>query len=209
MKRFLPFALLLLTACGFEPVYGTHDSKSAGNLPGITVETSEADLTQHRLAQLFSNHLEDLLASSGTKPAEYTFKAVLSETDTTAAVSPDGTISRYNMLVRVTMTLTRLSDGKDVYRDQAQRIGSYDNIATAFFSTYISSQDAVKRASTELAEDVNFRLIAFFKQHPHPEALPPLPTKPGGGPSAPPAPPLSTPSGVAPLPTLMLPSAQP
>ncbi len=171
-------AVMMLSGCGFEPVYGTHEantSHAAVVIPDIIVEAKPADITRKRLAQLYKAKLETVLNPSGDIPpsAPYQLTNIISETESAMAVSKDGTISRYNVVLQANLTLTRTSDNKVVYNGIVQRIGSYDNVLNAYYSTYISGQDAINRAAVELAEDVKSRMIAFFAKTPNPEPLPP------------------------------------
>lgn len=177
-KRFLVLLLPLFTAaCGFQPMYGKEGGQAtrAGAITqNITIDaTTGDDIKNKHLAQQLRNDLEDRLRPSGdlTGQPKYSLKAVLTRQESPLAISTDGTISRYSVILQATLAITRASDGALVYQGQARRTGSYDNVSNAFYSTYVSGEDAVHRAVSELAEDVTLQLAAFFEQNPNPQPL--------------------------------------
>jgi len=192
---------LLTSACGFEPMYARHDNTGLTGHTGLITQnilieaTTGDDIKDRHVAEQFKNDLEDRLRPSGdtTATPQYALKATLTHTEGALAVSPDGTISRYNVIILADMKLTRISDGALVYHGQAQRTGSYDNINNAFYSTYVSGEDASKRTVTELAEDVTLRLATFFQQNPFPKVIPTL-AMPGTNTSTPAANPAAAPT---------------
>lgn len=159
-----------LTGCGFETVYsryGTSDNTSPGlQAATVHVNARAADPAQRQAAEQFKADLEDLLYPGGSKHTHATYE--LSTTITTqhiaVAISRDGTVSRYNLVTEANFSLMRLSDNKLLYGDHVRRTGSYNNLTNAYYSAYVSQQDAMQRTITELAEDVRMRLIAYFAQ---------------------------------------------
>lgn len=152
---------LSLTACGFEPVYAKRGGESPA-LASVKVDAAPADPLYRYPAQVYTNALEDHLRSSGT-PA-YTLRSIINIQEAAIAISRDGTVSRYNILAEADLTLTRLSDGAIVYRGKSKRSGSYNNLVNAFYSTYASKDDAIKRTVLELAEDTRLKLAAYLAQ---------------------------------------------
>lgn len=173
------YSTLLLSACGFQPLYGKHDRQSADGQAGailqrIKVVASAGEPAQRALAEQFKRDLEDRL-NPGNHPRsagaqDYTLSVGIGAQEGALAVSKDGTISRYNVTISAGLTLTR-PDGQTVFYTTARRVSSYNNVTGAFFSTYVSSQDAISRGVTDLAEDVRMRLAAFFTENPNPQPL--------------------------------------
>ncbi len=184
IKRHLRIALcgallMTLAACGFEPVYATRAADATGpKIEGVAVEdVGTNDPSYRHLAQLFRSSLEDRLNPGNLRnqPLPYRLKVDLVVSESAVAISRDGTVSRYNLNLDANLTLFRATDGAPLYRSHARRTSSYNNVTNAFFSTYISSQDATQRAANELAQDIGMRLAAFFTQHPNPQPVGPKP----------------------------------
>lgn len=170
--------LLLIGGCGFEPVYGVREqsaqqSAASEQLARTSVQVSTPDPIHRRLAQVYKGDLEDLLNPRGGKSrsAEYALHAVLNMIEQPVAISSDGTVSRYNLLMDAHLRLLRVADNAVVYEKTVRRIGSYNNVSNAFYSTYVSSEDTKERSTRELAEDTRTRLASFFAQNPNPQPL--------------------------------------
>jgi LPS-assembly lipoprotein len=141
--------LLALPACGFQPVH----SKAAqpGIAPvGIAVEVSAPDrLSKERLTA----ELEDRLNPGGlpAQPA-YRLNVQLSSSVGAIGVARDGTVSRYNVNLLSSYTLTREGEKEPLTSGGLRSVSSYNNLTNQYYSTYISEQDAIRRGIGELAE---------------------------------------------------------
>lgn len=177
ISAFLHFCLtaFLLSACGFEPVYGTRTRASGADMSQVSVVITPDVPEQRKLAEQLAYDLEQRLRPGGrlANAPVYALKAQFQVAESGLAVSRDGTYSRYNVTVSAIFSIERLSDGAVLLRDTAQRTGSYNNLTNAYFSTYVSAQDATERTITELAEDLRMRVVSFLAQPA--EALKPLP----------------------------------
>lgn len=180
--------LLLVAACGFTPLYGekTENGQSPGPiLQNIAVQVG-IEPSRRLLAQQFKMDLEDRLHAHHSAPPVYQLQIDLVVTETPISISPDGTVARTNVGVEAALRLIRAGDGVAVYQGRARRTSSYNNISNAFYSAYVSAQDATRRATTGLAEDVELRLAAFFAQNPTPGPITPAPAPPLPPPPVPP-----------------------
>lgn len=154
---------LLVSACGFKPLYGKHEESRvlAPLLAGIEI----GDISgERRIGQQFTIDLEDRLNPGGVAPTRPTYRlnASLSRSVSAIGAAPDGTVSRYNMHFNTSFTLIRIADGETVASGSINHISSYNNVTNAYFSTYISEQDAIKRGLAELAEIYRQRLTAHL-----------------------------------------------
>jgi hypothetical protein len=152
-----------------------NEAPRAGEITERIAVDASADMAHKRTAQQFKAHLEDRLNPETGAPSfpAYRLSTSLAVVEAPVGISPDGTVSRYNVILTATLSLTRASDGALVYAGTARRTGSYNNVTSAFYSTYTASQDTIRRTATGLAEDVELRLAAFFAQNPHPQPLNP------------------------------------
>lgn len=178
-KILLAACLLLVSACGFTPMYAqksdSHEVTPAGQrLTHITVAASAPDITQRHVVEQFKAELQDRLNPDGSLPLspEYRLEAALLITEGGVGVSRDGTVSRYNVYVQATLNLIRLKDGANVFTGRAQRVSSYNNVTNAYYSTHTARADALKRATAGLSEDVQARLAALFAENPNPQPKP-------------------------------------
>lgn len=174
--------LLLLGACGFQPVYGRHAPLPAGApiAEGIAISASSADGDAH-MAQQFHNNLEDLVHPTGVPSAPlYRLDVTLTATAVGLGVARDGTASRYNLLLDSTYAITRIQDNVQLTHGNIRNVTSYNNPNNQYFSTYVSEQDARKRGITELAEMYRQRLASYTAKTlvPPPVAPAPSPFKP-------------------------------
>ncbi len=153
--------------CGFKPLYSksANDGAAKTLLAGISID--EVASTDRRMGQQLKAELEDRLNPGGAVPPHPAFRLKLGLTQSVSAigVAPDGTISRYNIYLNSSFTLYRNSDGKQITSGAVSDVGSYNNVSNAYFSTYVSQEDAVKRGIIELAELYRGRLAAYLSQN--------------------------------------------
>lgn len=137
---------LLLSACGFSPMYGQkhHDALSAG----ILIEAPRDELGRQ-----LQHALEDRLNPSPA-PATPAYKLTVTLTSSAGGigVARDGTISRYNITLTSSYTLMRLSDKRVIQTDNIQHISSFNNPVNQYFSTYIAQKNAMTQGVNELSE---------------------------------------------------------
>lgn len=157
-----------LTGCGFEPLYGrgnAHAPAAAEDLARVEIAGVEVVPVSGRIGQQFRADLEDRLnPTSRALPALYRLKVLISPVIQSLGITPDGMVSRLNLHLSSNFTLTRISDGKEMLRGSVRRVSGYNNVANAYFSVFVSENDAYRRGVTELAEDYRLRLAAFFAQ---------------------------------------------
>jgi LPS-assembly lipoprotein len=152
---------LLASGCGFQPVYGK--KKPAGNVSQIYAGVS-VDPIVGRDGQQFRAELEDALNPDGRMPERpaYRLHIGFGLREVAIGVARDATVSRYNIYFDSNYTLYRNSDGKQVTQGAIRHIGSYNNAANAYFSTYISRDDGIKRGISELAQMYRMRLGSYL-----------------------------------------------
>lgn len=188
--------IAFLSACGFQPVYGTSSAVSA-NAPlmaGVQISAtdggsiaSSANITTTiptKVAREFKENLEDLLNPvTRGKSAEYSLDISISQTTAAIGISRDGTASRYNLNISSSYKLTRLDDSKLIDAGTISNTTSYNNPSNQYFSTYISEQNARKRGVSELAALYRQRLSVLTENStpPAPKEVNPI-TPPNANP---------------------------
>lgn len=167
--------LLLLVACGFQPLHGqAYRAAQSVDLSSLVIEVSGTSITPNgtgigssslprRYGEQLKADIEDQVNPSGTT-AEKLFKLSIaySELENHLFVKPDGTASRGDLVYHSTYTLTRLLDGKPIASGSIDRISSYNLSLTADYASYVSIEDARKRGMQELAQDYKLRLAALL-----------------------------------------------
>ena len=160
-RIFFIASLLLLTGCGFTPLYGKKDNGAAPSvLAGVKIDP----VSNGHMGQQFKIALEDNLNPGGAVPANapYHLTATIISAEAPIGVSNDGTVSRYNVYLDSTYILFRTSDGAKLTTGKVRNVSSYNNATNEYFSTYVSEQDAIKQGIQELSEMYRERLIAYL-----------------------------------------------
>lgn len=159
-------AALLLAGCGFQPLYAEKADDSASlALAGVKVDDVGAVAGEKRMGQQFKENLEDQLNPGGAVPANapYRLTATLTSSEAPIGIARDGTVSRYNIYLDSSYKLFRTSDGKQVTGGSLRYVSSYNNVTNAYFSTYVSQEDAIKRGVVELSQLFRQRLGAYLQ----------------------------------------------
>lgn len=153
--------LLLLAACGFQPMHGEQSDSAATLLAGFVVEAPNDTLGRE-----FKQNLEDRLNPGGHVPDKALYKLVVELTSGVSGVgvARDGTASRYNIVLNSPYTLTRISDGKVIHRGTVRHLASYNNQTNSYFSTFISERDATRRGLVELSKMYRQRMAVVVTQ---------------------------------------------
>jgi LPS-assembly lipoprotein len=167
LRNSVLLGVLLLTGCGFKPLYGarSQNTQTAALLDGVKIDY--VSVSKERMGQQLKIILEDRLNPGGAVPAnpKYRLKVDLKETISAIGVAQDGTVSRYNLYLNSAYTLYRIADGQQMTSGSISNVSSYNNVTNAYFSTYISKEDAIKRGITELSEMYRARLSAYLAQN--------------------------------------------
>jgi LPS-assembly lipoprotein len=153
-----PLALLalLLSACGFKPLYQTGEEAGAG-LKGVRIGAIDArDLIKPYLEREFRRR-----AALRTDAApEYDLVLEVRETAQPLAVQIDDSVTRYNYRLDADYRLTRIEDGKE-YRGTADAVASF-NVVASQYSTLYAEDSAREKAARALAEDLERDILLKF-----------------------------------------------
>jgi len=155
--------LLLLSGCGFRPLYGERDGRAPVT---AGLETVRVGLIPERNGQLLRRQLEERLGS-GTAAARYDLRVGLAYGIDLQGFARDGTPSR----VRVTATATWFlfdtsAPPRLVARGTERAFDAYNVPENQFFSAEASRQATERRLLEQLAEDVVRRLAVRFEAGP-------------------------------------------
>ncbi|MCB9982920.1 MAG: hypothetical protein H6861_04480 [Rhodospirillales bacterium] len=161
--KFLPiFAVLLLAACGFHPVYGVNKYTSVG-VEEHLAETEIGNIP-NREGQFLRNALIDRFYRDG-RPA-YALYALsvspVSESRRDLDVTIDSDTTRGQLTLRTAITLTDKASGKILIRRSLRAIASY-NIIASEFANRVSEQNTRENALNDLARQIEEQLALHFK----------------------------------------------
>ena len=167
MKRVSAIVVaMLLSGCGFHPLYGGMNADMREKLSSIYVEP-----VPERLGYELRNTMIDLLDGPGTAGgATYRLKLALSQTTQGIALQNDATITRYNDTLTVTYELSDMA-GHIVTKGTETGLSAYNVLPTgptialspqANYGTLAAQQDADKRAAQDIAQRIRFDLNVYF-----------------------------------------------
>lgn len=159
MRYLLLSVLLLVSACGFRPVYGKHYQEERGQVTAQLAEIQVMTDTS-RLSQLFKAELEDRLnPEHHTGAKRYQLHVGITEQNIPLFVAQDGTYGRGNLRYTLKYTLVRTQDHQSVDRGSLVRVSSYAASETnAIYASYVAQEDAKRRGMVELANDLAMRI---------------------------------------------------
>jgi LPS-assembly lipoprotein len=156
---FVCLFFLSLTACGFQPLYGSATQNA-------DVQTKLAEIyippITGRTGQILRNELLDLTTPKGmpTQP-QYRLDIGLTESKTGLAVQQDDTKTRFNLTLNTNFRLIKTSDGTKTYAGSTQTIASY-NVVASDFANLSAEINAEKRAALVAAEQIHQQLSVYF-----------------------------------------------
>lgn len=160
--RYLVLILLpLLSACGYQPLYGTGQdgARVSNKLAGISIEQQT-----ERTGQLVRNEIISSIGSTPTRTPAYhlSFTTKTNDNDSLTTFGSDVTRKSYQLSVKYKLVETK--SGKILQKGSTFSHVSYDKTA-APFSDYQAKISAQERAAKEVGSDIKTRLAAFFSAH--------------------------------------------
>ena len=154
-------AALLLSACGFKPMYATN-----GSGPAVSEEFARIaiDPIPDRLGQLVRNALIDRVTPLGS-PRDPVYRLVVKVTEEREDVGlrQDASVTRANYRLNGDFQLVEIATDLKVITANARTATAYD-VVQQDFSTVIAQQDAERRLSIELADEIRTRLSIYFSR---------------------------------------------
>ncbi len=159
---------LLLTACGFQPLYVQRSGDNSWYYGGdfdtsITEEMAQIKITpiSDRFGQLLRNDLLDLLTPRGApQKAKYRLEAVLADKIVTQqAMRDDVTATNERIEYRVEYKL--FQNGTQLVAGNSLAFVSYDILRDPY-STTMAQKKAEVDAAKIIANDISLRIGAYF-----------------------------------------------
>ncbi|MCH7930348.1 MAG: hypothetical protein IIA01_07585 [Proteobacteria bacterium] len=164
-RRVLGHALVAaaasLSGCGFRPMYARRGR--SGNVVD-DLAAIRIDPVADRIGQSLRNDLIERLTPFGEpRYPRYRLSVQVQRSSQPLAIQADTTITRYNLRIEVSFTLTDVETGAAIYRGSARTVGSY-NAVRSDFATLSAEQDTSRRAVREASDEVRTLLSVFFSR---------------------------------------------
>ena len=152
MKQLLALcAVIVLSACGFRPLYGNAS-------PGQALfQRVQIEAPSDRTGYVLTDALYERFGGTGAD-AQYRLDVKPTLTRTGLGVSSSNIAARFEITVVVNYTLTRLSDGAVVARGAERAAAGYD-VPDSPYAGIAAQTDAETRATRIAAEQV-WRAVA-------------------------------------------------
>jgi LPS-assembly lipoprotein len=153
--------MVLVTACGFEPLHGRQQSGASAT---SALSLISIPPIPDRLGQLLRFELANRLTPKGPpRVPAYVLSVTLSEYEQNLGIRKDATATRANLIISASFNLFDTRAGKKLFEGTVRSINSY-NILDADFATLSAESDARRRASRDLATEIQSRLGLFLSQ---------------------------------------------
>lgn len=153
--------MVLVSACGFEPLHGRQQSGASA-----TSALSQISIPPipERLGQLLRIELANLLTPKGPpRTPLYVLNIQLTESKQSLGVRKDATATRANLIISANFNLFDTQADTTLLSGTVRSINSY-NILEADFATLSAESDARRRASRDLATEIQSRLGIFLSR---------------------------------------------
>lgn len=162
-SRLLPAAalLLLLTGCGFQPLYGEH-SAGAGTVSHELANVA-IPIIPDRIGQMVRNELIDTMTPHGQPGApSYVLRVQLKEGSETQTLRFDSTASRVRYTLRAQFQL--LAGDQLISDGNARSVVSYDlPSASGYYYTSVAAQrEAEQQAALDVAQQIKTRVAVLI-----------------------------------------------
>jgi len=159
----LVFFCLIVSACGFKPLYGT---KGSENITADFFNIRVAPI-KGRVGQMLSNELKYLL-NPLHEPYKPKSRLIIDTVQSirSLAVKKTALATRSNLKLRSRYRLIDTSSLKLLSSGSNEITVSF-NIYSSNYATLTAEKDAKKRAVKELAQDIRLQLGAFFTANNH------------------------------------------
>ena len=153
--------LLLLSACGFRPLYGpasASQARTSERLASVSVS-----LIPDRTGQLVRNALLDRI-NIGGQPAkpEFVLDVDVNESIQNLAIQRDETATRANLILQADFRLVVTATRETVFDGSVQSVSSYNISTSQDFATLSAETNARRRGALDLADEITARVAIFL-----------------------------------------------
>ncbi|MFT5539441.1 MAG: LPS-assembly lipoprotein [Alphaproteobacteria bacterium] len=149
---------LALAGCGFKPLHG----RGAQAISAADLDSVQIPILRDREGQLLTNFLSQAFNPDGRRAVtNYHLEISLSSSKQDLGVRRDATATRTNLSYTANLVLREAVTNKQVFKGRSVTVVSY-NILDARFATLAAEQDAIRRGTKALADNIKIRIAAFL-----------------------------------------------
>ncbi|MGV6802056.1 MAG: LPS assembly lipoprotein LptE [bacterium] len=152
----IPILLLMLSACGFTPIYAERDS---GVLSGMAAIELHPVLTPEKASFIFQSEMTDRLQATGTP--RFDLEVELKERRVSLAVTRSEDTIRYSYELTAKYKITDRITGQ-TYNNEKSAASSY-GIVSSQYASLIGEEDAIRKATLSLIDQIELDLILYMK----------------------------------------------
>ncbi|WP_428395311.1 hypothetical protein [Lichenicoccus sp.] len=164
MRRALPLLCMLLSGCGFHPLYGASDSAAEANLPDIFVAVIPG-----RPGQLLRQDLQQHLAGSDDEnPHGYTLRVSYSLDNEAIGIHGDNTSARSRVVGRATWYLDSVAAAPvNLASGSSRTVDGFNIVETQYFAATMALENTESRVARNLADNITTQVAIWFAGHPN------------------------------------------
>jgi LPS-assembly lipoprotein len=157
--------ILLLTACGFTPLYGKGGAQGAG----VQEKFQQVQIANipDRPGQILRNNLVDRLYHDGAPAAPRYMLSVagIQQKSTALDITPDSSSTRSELRLLTTLNLKEISTGKILMTRDLLAVASYDVLGNEY-TTLVTQESVRENALNDLAQQIETQLALYFNRAP-------------------------------------------
>ena len=163
IKKGLFLGLLVLTGCGFTPVYYTSANKISVDekTAAIKIEPIPEEIGRICVQELKNN----LNPENKTIPYQYVLRVSLSKRETQdEGILEDNTATRATMTMTAQYALENISSGKKIVNHRVSAISSYNILRANPYATLTTAQSTEKDLVKNLADQIAIHITEKMKK---------------------------------------------
>jgi LPS-assembly lipoprotein len=149
---------LLLSGCGFRPLYGNH---TIGTASSHFLHIEINSIKDRDGQQLRNELIRRLYGGNKRLATTYRLNTKLNESISSLAVQKNAFATRGNLIKSAVFSLINTDTGTKQFSGTSRVTVSY-NILNSEFASLLSEKNARERAVRELSEDIRVRLGVHF-----------------------------------------------
>jgi hypothetical protein len=154
----LLLVFLLVTSCGFSPIYSDQNLKEIKGDVAIYVN-GESNILKRELKELLGNKLGGV---DPNKTPKYNLEIKLSKTIEEFAVTRYSYATRSKVNIYASYKITELENGEVVDAGTVGNSSSFDLSQTSEYSNYIAEQYSEKNNLNILSDEIIMRVLAII-----------------------------------------------
>lgn len=164
-------SVLLISACGFKPMYGQNSAMGSGLaqvMANIQVDQiRNISGRQERLSQLIENDLMERISplSSDGSATTYLIQATYEVEEAGYGIREDESVTLQNLKLSVGFRLVDVGSDQSIMDGTARAIVTYD-LVRSDFSNKVARETSLERLSKEVANQIITRIGTYLSENP-------------------------------------------